>query len=121
VLLQHDRRDLRQGFWRSLLEILWEIKHHMCDSFGGIDSEERNEKQEADGIMNNIIGTFESARFALAKGAGNGRDDQDPAGKLGAITMHSDIDRVNGAVVTFLSDVMSVLHDQRDSNSNLWL
>ena len=93
----------------------------MCDSFGGIDSEERNEKQEADGIMNNIIGTFESASFVLAKGAGNGRDDQDPAGKLGAITMQSDIDRVNGAVVMFLSDVMSVLHDQRDSNSNLWL
>lgn len=93
----------------------------MCDSFGDIDGEERNEKQEADGIMNNIIGTFESARFALVKGAGNGRDDQDPAGKLGAIILHSDIDRVNGTVVTFLSDVMSVLHDQRVSNSNLWL
>ena len=71
--------------------------------------------------MNNIIGTFESARFALAKGAINGRDDQDLAGKLGAITMHSDIDCVKGAIVAFLSDVMSVLHDQRDSNSNLWL
>ena len=92
----------------------------MCDNFGGIDREERNEKQEADGLMNNIIGTFESARFVLAKGAGNGRDDQDPARKLGAIILHSDIDRVNGTVVTFLLDVMSVLHDQ-DSNPNLWL
>jgi hypothetical protein len=92
----------------------------MCDSFGGIDSEERNEKQEADGIMNNIIDTFESARFVLAKGAGNGRDDQDLAGSL-ARSQCNLTSTVNGAVVTFLSDVMSVLHDQRDSNSNLWL